>query len=147
MAVPAHSNPYSLLFAHICDFRFFSLCLFSIFSLLARQLPFMQLLSRQIKYYEVYAEKKTREISLFPLPRRGHLRCSHRASKFTLTLYPDVDFPVRPPGVGVNTAPGVRGLGVEGVIVLEIRTGATSRTRGAGGKRLQANRACGPGPR
>ena len=48
-------------------------------------------------------------------------------------LAPDVEIPVRPPRTGVNTAPGVRGLGVEEVVVLEVRTGVATRTRGAGG--------------
>jgi len=36
-------------------------------------------------------------------------------------LAPDVAIPVRPPRTGVNTATGVRGLGVEEVVVLEVR--------------------------
>ena len=48
-------------------------------------------------------------------------------------LAPDVDIPVRPPRTGVNTATGVRGLGVEEVVVLEVRIGVATRTRGAGG--------------
>ena len=47
--------------------------------------------------------------------------------------------PVRPPRTGVNIAPGVRGLDVEEVLVLEDRTGVATRALGAGGWRLQAN--------
>jgi len=39
----------------------------------------------------------------------------------------------------VNIAPGVRGLDVEEVLVLEDRTGVATRALGAGGWRLQAN--------
>jgi len=46
---------------------------------------------------------------------------------------PDVDVPVRSPRTGVNTAPGIRGLGVEEVVVLEVWIGVATRTRGAGG--------------
>ena len=54
-------------------------------------------------------------------------------------LTPDVDIPVRPPRTGVNTASGVRGLGVEEVEVLEIWIRVATRTRGAGGWWLQVN--------
>jgi len=46
---------------------------------------------------------------------------------------PDVDVPVRSPRTGVKTAPGIRGLGVEEVVVLEVWIGVATRTRGAGG--------------
>ena len=52
---------------------------------------------------------------------------------------PDVDIPVCPPRTGVNTASAVWGLGVEEVVVLEVRIGVATRTNGAGGGRLQAN--------
>ena len=42
-------------------------------------------------------------------------------------LTPDVDVLVRPPRTGVNTASGARGLGVEEVAVLEVRTGVATR--------------------
>ena len=45
-------------------------------------------------------------------------------------LAPDVDIQVRP---GVDAAPGVRGMGVKEVVVLEVRSGVATRTRGAGG--------------
>ena len=54
-------------------------------------------------------------------------------------LTPDVDIPVRPPRSGVSTVSGVRGLGVEEVLVLKVRIGVATRTRGASGERLQAN--------
>jgi len=41
--------------------------------------------------------------------------------------------PVCPPRAGVNTASGVRGLGVEEAAALESRIGVATRTRGAGG--------------
>ena len=40
-------------------------------------------------------------------------------------------------GLRVNTASGVRGLGVEKVVVLEVRIGVATRTRGAGDKDFQ----------
>jgi len=57
---------------------------------------------------------------LFSLP---FLPYSNRASNCTLKqnpkkLTPDVDTPVRPPRKSANTASGVRGLGVEEVVVL-----------------------------
>ena len=48
-------------------------------------------------------------------------------------LTPDVDIPVRSPRTGVSNVPGVWGLGVEEVAVLEVRIGVATRTRGAGG--------------
>jgi len=51
-------------------------------------------------------------------------------------LPPDVNIPVRPPRTGVNTAPDVRGLGVEEVVISSQsydRIGVATRTRGAGG--------------
>ena len=48
-------------------------------------------------------------------------------------LTPDVDIPARSPRTGVKTAPGVRGLGVEEVTVLEVRIKVANRTRGEGG--------------
>jgi len=48
-------------------------------------------------------------------------------------LTPDVDIPVRPPRTGVSTVSGVRGLGVEEVLVLEVRIRVATRMRGAGG--------------
>ena len=54
-------------------------------------------------------------------------------------LRPNADIPFRPPRTGVNTASGVRGLGVEEVVVLEIRIGVATHTCGAGGGRLQAD--------
>ena len=47
-------------------------------------------------------------------------------------LAPDVDIPVRPPRTGVNTVPGVRRLSVEEALVLEVRIGVATRTRGEG---------------
>ena len=70
------------------------------------------------------------------LPCRGHLvtEPTSAPSNRTQKLKPDVDISVRPPRRGVNTASGVRGLGVEEVIVLEERAiGVATRTRGAGG--------------
>ena len=55
-------------------------------------------------------------------------------------LTPDVDIPNRSPRTGVSTVPGVRGLGVEEVAVLEVRIVVATRTRGAGGGRLQASK-------
>jgi len=60
------------------------------------------------------------------------------------SLTPDVDVPVRTPRTGVSTAPGVRGLGLEEVVVLEVRTGVAIRARGAGGGRLQADKLAAP---
>ena len=54
-------------------------------------------------------------------------------------LTPNADIPVRSPRTGVNTTSGVRGLGVEEVIVLEVRIGVATSTCGAGGGRLQAD--------
>ena len=54
-------------------------------------------------------------------------------------LTPDVDVLVRPSQTGVSTAPGVRKLGVEEVVVLEVGIGVATRARGAGGGRLKAN--------
>jgi len=48
-------------------------------------------------------------------------------------LAPDVGILVRSSRTGVSTVPGVRGLGVEEVAVLDIRIGIATRTRGAGG--------------
>ena len=48
-------------------------------------------------------------------------------------LMPDVNTPVRSPRTGLRTLPGVRGLRVEEVAVLEVRIGVATRTRGAGG--------------
>jgi len=59
-------------------------------------------------------------------------------------LTPDVDVPVRLPRTGVNIASGARELGVEEVAVLEDRTRVAIRTRGAGGRRLQANELAAP---
>ena len=39
----------------------------------------------------------------------------------------------------MNTASGIRGLGVEEVAVLEVRIGVATRTRGEGCGRLQVN--------
>ena len=84
-------------------------------------------------------------LSLFLLgffsPRKGHLVTEPASAPSNGTtvdeepkkLAPDVDIPVRPPRTGVNTATGVRGLGVEEVVVLEVRIGVATRTRGAGG--------------
>ena len=39
----------------------------------------------------------------------------------------------------MNTTSGVRGLGVEEVVILEVRIGVATHTCGTGGRRLQAN--------
>jgi len=53
---------------------------------------------------------------------------------------PGIDVSVFPPRTtGLNAASGVRVLEMEKAAVLEVRTGVTSRARGAGGGRLQAN--------
>ena len=49
-------------------------------------------------------------------------------------LTPDVDVPVRPPRTGVNAASGVRGMGVEEAVVLEVRIRVANRARGTGGR-------------
>ena len=49
-------------------------------------------------------------------------------------LTPDVGILVNPPRTGANTAPVVRGPGVEEVVVLEVKIGVATRTRGAGGR-------------
>ena len=69
------------------------------------------------------------------LPRRGHLvtEPTSASSNMTQATTPDLDIPVRPPRTGVKTAFGVRGLGVEEFVVLEVRIGVATRTRGAGG--------------
>ena len=54
-------------------------------------------------------------------------------------LTPDANIPVCPPRMGVNTASGARGLGVEEVAVFRVRTGVATRTCGAGRGQLQAN--------
>ena len=83
-------------------------------------------------------EKKSTK--LLSLRRRGHLATepaispSHSSEKLT----PDVDVSLRPPRTGVDTASGVRGLGVGGIVVIKVRIGV-ARARGAGGGRLQAN--------
>ena len=75
-----------------------------------------------------------------------------RADKCTLTLprtspdkrSPDVSVSVRPPRAGLNTAPVVRGLGVEWVVVLKVRIRVATRARCAGSGRLQANEVAAP---
>ena len=71
----------------------------------------------------------------FFLPRRGYLETEPTSapSNRTKKTKPDVDFLVRPPRTGVHAASGVRGLGMEEVVVLEVRTRVATRTRGAGG--------------
>ena len=44
----------------------------------------------------------------------------------------------------MNTAPGVRGMGVEEAVVLEVRIGVPTHARGAGGGRLKANELAAP---
>jgi len=46
-----------------------------------------------------------------------------------MALSPDVDVPVFPPRTGVNTTSGVRGLGVDEVVVFEVRTGVLPPAR------------------
>jgi len=65
---PIQTHIHSFLPIFVIFANIFSLCLFSIFSLLARQLPSMQLLSRQMKYYEINAEKKRAKFHYFPSP-------------------------------------------------------------------------------
>jgi len=66
--------------------------------------------------------------SHFSLPRRGHLVTEPASAPPNRTheTMSDVDIPVRPPRTGVNTAAGVRGLGVEEVVFLEFRTGVAA---------------------
>jgi len=74
------------------------------------------------------------KLALIP-SRRGHLVTEPTSALLNRTQEtPDVDIPVRPPRTGVNTASGVQGLGVEEVVVLGVRIGVATRTRGAGGE-------------
>ena len=61
-------------------------------------------------------------------PQSQQLHPQTEPKKLTL----DVDIPVCPPRTGVKSASGVRGLGAEEDVALEIRIGVATRTRTRG---------------
>jgi len=87
----------------------------------------------------------------FSLPRRGYLATeptSHPPRTSPEKLTPNVDVSVRPPRRGVNTASDIRRLGVDQVVVLDVRVKSqvATRARRAWRRRraLQANELAAP---